>query len=224
MAFRLIDSGSMTMQIRCVCIGSAALVLAAAPAWSLEGQGLHPNDGGWFAGQWQARVEVGLGLAGARNADAYNIATQSSVNQGAGLSVLGDFYFKSPSATGESSTALSGFRATSGLMVRPRTVSDHSSLGGASGSGAHRFAVAVASGVGADGRGDSGPVPYFGVGYTELPDRGGWGFSADFGLMALSPRSAIKFGGVLGGSQNIDDLLRDLRLSPLIQLGVSYSF
>jgi hypothetical protein len=61
------------------------------------------------------------------------------------------------------------------------------------------------------------------VGYTSLYGKSGWGFSADFGLMALSPGSAVKLGRVLGG-QSLDDVLRDMRLSPLVQLGVSYSF
>ena len=40
----------------------------------------------------------------------------------------------------------------------------------------------------------------------------------------MSPRSAVKFGSAIASPLSIDDLLRDLRLSPLIQLGVSYSF
>jgi len=66
-------------------------------------------------------------------------------------------------------------------------------------------------------------VPYFGFGYTGLPSKAGWGFSADLGVMALNPGSAVKLGRVFGG-QNLDDVLRDMRLSPLVQLGVSYSF
>jgi hypothetical protein len=29
---------------------------------------------------------------------------------------------------------------------------------------------------------------------------------------------------VVGGSQNLDDFLRELRLSPMLQVGVSYAF
>ncbi len=66
-------------------------------------------------------------------------------------------------------------------------------------------------------------VPYLGVGYTGLQSLratgGGWGFSADVGLVALQPRSAVRF-----GQQGLSDSLRDLQLSPLLQLGASYSF
>lgn len=196
------------MRIRCVPIVSAALMVAGAPAWSLEGQGLDPAASGWLTDQWRARVELGSGLANPNYSDPYNIATPAHGNQRPGLSILGDFYFKSASPTGKPSTAFSGFRATSGLMVGPRGV------GGG-----------VAPAAASDRKtGDSGPVPYFGVGYTDLPHRTGWGFSADFGLMAMNPRSAVRFGSVLGGPQSIDDLLRELRLAPLLQLGVSYSF
>ena len=73
-------------------------------------------------------------------------------------------------------------------------------------------------------RNDITTVPYLGVGYTALPSRSGWGFRADFGLMALRPQSAVQFGSALSGAQDIDELLREMRLSPLIQIGVSYAF
>jgi hypothetical protein len=65
-------------------------------------------------------------------------------------------------------------------------------------------------------------VPYVGLGYSGLTGRGGWGFAADVGVMALHGDS-VRFGR-LSGAQSLDDLLRDLRLTPVLQLGVSYSF
>ena len=67
-------------------------------------------------------------------------------------------------------------------------------------------------------------VPYVGLGYTDLPIHTGWGFRADSTLMALNPQSAVKFGSALSGGQGIDDMIRDPRLSPLIQIGVPYAF
>ena len=63
---------------------------------------------------------------------------------------------------------------------------------------------------------------YMGLGYSSLRTRGGWGFSADVGVMALSPSSVVKLGR--SGTQSLDDVLREMRLSPLLHLGVSYSF
>jgi len=64
-------------------------------------------------------------------------------------------------------------------------------------------------------------VPYIGVGWSGSSARGGWGLSADFGFAGRSSGS----GGLrISGHQSLDDLLRELRLSPMLQLGVSYAF
>ena len=70
----------------------------------------------------------------------------------------------------------------------------------------------------------SGTLPYIGVGYSSLATRSGWSFSADLGLVSLAPSNAVRLGRVFGGSQNLDDVVRDMRLTPVLQLGASYSF
>ncbi len=71
--------------------------------------------------------------------------------------------------------------------------------------------------------GDAGTsLSYLGIGYSGQSLRGGWGFSADLGLV-----SSLSLGGLrLGASRNsgAEDLLRDLRLKPVLQLGLSYSY
>jgi hypothetical protein len=68
-------------------------------------------------------------------------------------------------------------------------------------------------------------LPYLGLGYSNRWLAGpsssltSWGISADLGLMAASPRSAVRL-----GQQALDDTVRDLHLAPLLQLGVSYRF
>ena len=63
--------------------------------------------------------------------------------------------------------------------------------------------------------------PYLGVGYSGGSLRNGLSFSADVGLAAQNP-GAIRFGRV--GAAGFDDWARELRLMPVLQLGVSYSF
>jgi hypothetical protein len=63
--------------------------------------------------------------------------------------------------------------------------------------------------------------PYLGVGYSGSSMRYGLNFSADLGLAAQNP-GAIRFGRV--GTSGLDDFARELRLMPVIQLGVSYRF
>jgi hypothetical protein len=66
---------------------------------------------------------------------------------------------------------------------------------------------------------DASAIPYLGVGYTGMSLRGGWGFSADVGLVG----SGVRLGRPIAGNQ-VDELLQELRLTPMLQLGVSYSF
>lgn len=68
-------------------------------------------------------------------------------------------------------------------------------------------------------------LPYLGLGYSSRWLTGPtsatstWGVSADLGLMAASPRSAVRL-----GQQGLDDTLRELRLAPMVQFGVSYTY
>jgi hypothetical protein len=68
------------------------------------------------------------------------------------------------------------------------------------------------------------PMPYLGIGYTGLSLKNGWGVTADFGMALENPGSAARAGRALFGNQGFDQALRDLRLSPMLQVGVSYSF
>ena len=54
--------------------------------------------------------------------------------------------------------------------------------------------------------------------------KSGWSFSADLGLVSQSPGNAVRFGRRLRRPQSLDDVVRDMRLAPVLQLGVSYSF
>lgn len=74
-------------------------------------------------------------------------------------------------------------------------------------------------------RGDQPTLqPYLGIGYSGLGGRGGgWSFNADFGLMALGAGNAVRLGRSLGG-QGLDDLVRELRLTPVLLFGASYAF
>lgn len=64
-------------------------------------------------------------------------------------------------------------------------------------------------------------LPYLGLGYTGLALKGGWGVTADLGLTLDNGSRA---GRALFGNQGFDGALREMRLSPLLQLGVRYAF
>lgn len=156
------------------------------------------------ASRWQGRVTLGAGLSvvpGDRFAPGFGGHRLRAA------SVLGDYYF-SP-----------GFRASGGLVWGQRLfLASRPALGLA------RPALSIDRQWHADAGEPVTTVPYLGLGYTGLSDTGQFSFSADLGLVARAPGQAVRFGRVLGGTQNLDDLVRDLRLAPVLQLGVSYAF
>lgn len=70
-------------------------------------------------------------------------------------------------------------------------------------------------------------TPYVGLGYStggvSANRWGGWALSADIGLQAL-PSSEWTLGRALESPAGVGELLRELRLTPVLQLGVSYAF
>lgn len=206
---------------------AAAIVLCAAAVPALAqyskllaqaGDGLHPDEAAWP--RWQGRL--GITTAG----DAQERLDRSPA--ATGMSLFGDYYFLQQGAAAEGRYG-GGFRATGGLLLGPRRLAWSGpdalvALGNGFSAQRRSFGSllpAVSTTDGSDAAG--GSATYLGVGYTGLKSLkatgGGWSFSADVGVMALQPRSVVRF-----GQQGISDTLRDLQLSPLLQLGVSYSF
>lgn len=216
---------------------TAAGAVASAPAIAADesaapladGSGLRaPGEAPWP--RWQGRLGLTTPLPAAgpsampvlpRLGGEIGILAQQSV------SLLGDYYFVQQGSLDAGSRYGGGFRATGGLLLGHRATPWSAVLpsGGpaALGSG---FSIERRQlhdgGLGSDG-GDLGGVPYLGVGYTGLRSLratgGGWAFSADVGVMALQPNSAFRL-----GQQAISETLRELQFSPLLQVGVSYSF
>jgi hypothetical protein len=201
---------------------AVASVLTMAEARA-EGDGLAANADQVPWGRFQSRVAYSLAAPGWRAELAP--ADRSGLQVGS-LGVLGDMYFGGQSAERFAPT---GFRATSGVLVGARstwlgTVANSSS-GGLLRADRRLFGPsATALSPPADPTLDSATVPYFGIGYSNLSARSGWHFSADLGVVSQSPGNVVRFGRVLGGAQGLDDVIRDMRLAPVIQLGVSYSF
>lgn len=196
-----------------------ALGVAAQWAAAQAGSGLAVSDDtpGWA--RWQARIAVNsstpLWRSDLARGDAAGLKVQ-------GLGLIGDYYF---ARLPLGSQGAGGFRASSGVLLgsgAPLWAAQ--APGGSSQFSLGRRNLSLLPGLpGGDPALDSTTVPYVGLGYSGLTGRGGWGFAADVGVMALNGGSAVRFGRLLTG-QSLDDLLRDLRLTPVLQLGVSYSF
>ena len=190
---------------------AAAIGVIACPAMALDGESLSLNPDQLPWARWQGRLSLGTA------SPAWRPGAESTKVSSASL--MGDYYF-GRSLVGPGSTG--GFRATSGLIFGPRSSLTTGQPGPAAGNafsiGSRLFGQAAMPYTG-DTTGDNATLPYLGLGYTNLAARSGWSFSADLGLVAQTP------GGIkVIRSQSLDDAVRELRLAPLLQLGVSYAF
>jgi hypothetical protein len=196
--------------MRRLTLAPTILILAALPSLAAaQSGGLAASESAWSLPRLQAR----LGLNTLQPTDGQVAPWQ----QQAGV-VLGDYYF-SRARLGTSDVS-SGFRATSGVWLGPRSLAlGTPALAGSQGlsmtlSRQPRVALPVDSANEA-----WSATPYLGVGWSGASLRGGWGVTADFGFAARSASGLRP-----GNNQGLDDLLRELRLMPVLHLGVSYAF
>ena len=69
---------------------------------------------------------------------------------------------------------------------------------------------------------------YVGAGYStrteSLGQASSWRFNADFGLLNTDPDGTDRFTGVLQGDRSLGDLVRGLRMRPVVKVSVGYAF
>jgi hypothetical protein len=179
------------------------MALIGAAAQADGGLRVAPEQAPWP--RWQARV-------GVDQAPPWRGDLAPTGNGLRSLKLLGDVYLSGP-GFGDGDV-VGGVRATGGLLLGSRSPL----LGAASGT---PLSLNVTRSLLAPGRGDeladASPLGYLGIGYSSLSLRGGWGFSADLGVTTgtgLRPPE----------TRPLDDALREMRLRPVLQLGVSYAF
>jgi len=134
--------------------------------------------------------------------------------------MLGDYYLTGPGFGDDHVSG--GLRVTSGLAIGPQggtTALPPSRLGGSLQWEAREPATYLA-----ESQGSRVALPYIGLGYTSLSAREGWGLSADIGLGGQRPGERVRFGAGNPSAAQFENMLNDLRLAPIIQLGVSYAF
>lgn len=176
-----------------------ACALCAPIAWAQDG--LKPSLEASWGTRWQTR----LSLLGVPAVPAVALDDRRVV----GAQLFGDYYlFELRTLDGRYS---GGLRATSGLSI------GSSAMGWGVQPGAGSLPGWWALPGGGDG---ITALPYLGVGVTGSSLRGGWGLSADLGLAGHGAADDTR--PVMGGSA--EEVLRELRLTPVLQLGVSYAF
>lgn len=181
--------------------------LMASGAVAQAAEGLAVPESAWQ--RWQARAAL---------------STYDSSPRLAAASLVGDYYFRGLRLGSTGTTG--GFRATSGLVLGagsamlgaagvPSRMGNGLSLG--------HLAMSWVQ-PGAD-PGDAGAtLPYLGLGYTAISAGSGFSFTADVGVVAQNPSVTSGQGRALFGTQSLDAAFRNLRLTPVLQLGVRYTF
>lgn len=206
---------AMKKQVHWTLLALAANAAAASIVWAADGL-VAPAADSWWPG-WQARIALQTAELTTLSTARYT-PTQSPAQAPArglfGGAVLGDYTFAQPS--------FGSFRATSGLVV--------GSLGGApqqlpsaqSPLGLAVFSRPAASGFVAGSPADAPQtVPYLGLGFSRQALHDGLSIVADLGVVAQSSSS---LGRAVFGNSGVENALREVRLSPMWQLGVRYAF
>ena len=135
--------------------------------------------------------------------------------------LFGDYYLTGP-GFGHGEIA-GGLRITSGLVIGPAGPRRATQglppvrLGeGPRGASSLR--------LGPDADSSRVALPYLGLGYTSLSARDGWGFSADICLGGIPADERMRLGRSGPTAAQVEKVLNDLRLTPVLQVGVSYAF
>lgn len=195
---------------------AASLSAAWLPVQAFDGTGLRLND----ASRWQARLEMSNlndgpgGNGGLR----YRSSRLLSAN------LLGDYYLTGSGLAG----VRGGLRATGGVLIGTNSLNDGGGLAlvtspaqlGQHLGVAQRSIRLLASGQDINDRMSS--TSYLGIGYSGQSLRGSWGFSADLGLISGTTLGGPRLGS--NNAQNMEDVLRNLRYKPVLQLGLTYSY
>jgi hypothetical protein len=194
-------------------LAGIALALAsfAAPATALAADGLSVPALDWLWPQVQARITVQTAslTAPALVRPGEHMLTLRGVQ---GAAVLGDYVmFTRP--------ALGSIRATGGVMLGSYGGAPTSSAGAGS-----RIGLTLLEGGLAPAGSEAAAVPYLGLGYSSPPLWGAFSLTADVGMVAARPAGAAGMGRAVFGNQAMDQALREMRLAPVLQLGVRYAF
>jgi hypothetical protein len=199
------------------------LLLTGGALPALAADGLQP--GGDASPRWQARVQLSSqddGLGGSADAQRYGASRLLSAN------LLGDYYLTGSGLGG----VRGGLRATGGMLVGPLSLSQTGQTGAGLTLGSSNVQYGQNLAVSQRSMGLLSPNPelgdpslsmsYMGIGYTGHALRSGISFSADVGLLNNASLGGLRLGN--SNASGMEDVLRDMRYKPVLQLGLSYSY
>jgi hypothetical protein len=199
------------MRIRPWVFGVLSAAIASAAAADGRGLVVDPERLSWPS--LQARLQLSTEPLAPSFA-----AFDSAALRPRSAALFGDYYVSRPffGNTG-------GMRLTSGVVTGPRGAVFGPGQATAAGSFGFSSASRNAGAGLVDNNGESTQtLPYLGIGYSGSSLRGSFSFSADLGLTAQNSGNQRLVRSVM--SQTLDDTLRELRFTPVLQFGVSYRF
>ena len=205
-----------TSALRTIALASA-LLASSLPVLAADGLQLNPIS---TAPSWQARFQLS---SLDPNTPAGMETRHLPGSRLLSANLLGDYYLTSSGIGG----VRGGLRATGGMLLGPLSQSQ-TSAGMSLGSGSLGQSLSVGQrsisllSPNRDLNDPNASLSYMGIGYTGQTERSGFSFSADLGLINNTSMGVLRMGPV--NTPALDDVLRDVRYRPLLQLGLSYSY
>ena len=191
---------------------SLSMTLGVMPLAAAAAGGLVAPAADALWPHWQARISMQTAAASPLSLSRWGEGgAPQRVWQGG--SVFGDYYFATPS--------FGSFRASGGLMTG---LQGGTPLFAANAGPRLGLAVQGSGNAAAPAADNPGTVPYLGFGFTGAAWRNALAVTADVGLVAERPGAAGSVGRALFGNQGFEAALREMRLAPVLQLGVRYTF
>lgn len=187
-----------------------AMFVFVGPA--LGQSGIVPPKIEWLWPQVQARITL-------QTAALSPIATSNLLRSDAGATprtlqaggLYGDYVFAQP--------RFGSFRASGGLVLgNPAGAPQTGSLANGS------LGIAMLDGGTIGATAEAPTLPYLGLGYTSPARWGALSLTAELGLVAGHPSGLTSLGRALLGTQAMDQALREIRIAPMLQVGLRYAF
>ena len=200
---------------------SVRIDLNAAEGDEVRGRGLALRGQGFWP-HWEGRIGVVVDRPINPLKDSFVLAqpNQATCLRVRSVHVLSDYYLDG------------GFRATAGLVGGEPGQAWWSSggTGGGLNLSLQRIdSLGLMSSAARSGNpGDLRTSPYLGAGYSRNLNADGtpsaWRFNADLGVISVNANNMNRIGQMIQGDKSLDELVRELRLRPVIKVSVGYSF
>lgn len=170
-----------------------------------------------FWPHWEGRIGVVVDRPVNPLKDSFVLA-QPSMSNGLkirSMHILSDYYLEG------------GFRATAGLLRGDTGQSWWTSDGTGGGLNLSLQRLDNLGLMNGNGSSDQQTTPYLGAGYSNSLTlngmRSAWRFNADLGFVNINANNN-HLGQVFQGERSLDELVREMRLRPVVKVSVGYSF